>query len=547
MGKKILQFVLILTLILPFAPRAQASSGDVDIMKIGLFYGSNALAGANLLNAENSGYRFGYFDSGREFVPLGYTYETALSVVKTQNVYYSTQNSWPGYDSSPVTGTAVGCWHVQIPGTWASFEEAQLVASSLSGGFVAWIDGTFHVRQGAYLDKESATSGLTSMGIEGSTVVGTSSYGVSVVVTGTSTILFQFDGGSALSLGISPGLEADVTPITHFRGYKYYGDFQYTRKDGGDLTVVNFVEMEAYVNSVISREMSSSWPLEALKAQAVCARTYAAMNLHRHASDGFDLCYSTHCQAYFGMNSTSERTEQAAAETAGVHVWYEGSMADTFYSAANGGASESVENVWSSNANMPYLLGIPDPYEADVAHIIPSYVDTTVLTKQDIQNKLVANDYDCGEVVDFRITEYTDMGNVYTITVYDANGNTFSFSKESARLFFGFRSQRYVIEGSGISFFVDEGDILPSLTGLHVISEDGSVDVLPAGGMPYVVTAEGVNQMEAPTATGDDFHVTTYGWGHNVGMSQWGAYAMAERGLDYVDILSFYFTGVEVY
>ena len=94
-----------------------------------------------------------------------------------------------------------------------------------------------------------------------------------------------------------PGLEEGEETATWFKGYRYYGGFQY-RRSGGDLTVINIVDVEDYVKGVLPYEMNNAWPLEALKAQAVCARTYAAAISSSHASAGFDVCNNTHCQMY---------------------------------------------------------------------------------------------------------------------------------------------------------------------------------------------------------------------------------------------------------
>ena len=548
MGKKIIQFAasLFAAVICLSGVVSAADAAEQDVIRVGLFYGSSALPGANLLNDVGTGYRFGYFDGDARFCPVGSTGESAISVVKTQNVYYGKVGDWAGYYDTITSDIAVGCWHVQLPTAYGTFEAAQEAAVSVPGGFPAWIEGTYYVRAGAYLTSGEANAAAAALGAAGAEAVGTSSSGVSVVRTGTSRVLFQFDGGAGVSLAVRPGLEDGVKTVTHFRGYRYYGDFQYQRRSGGNLTVVNFVPMEDYVNCVISREMSNSWPLEALKAQAVCARTYAAMNRNKHSSNGFDVCGSTDCQVYFGTAWTGTNTARAAEETAGKHVWYGGSMAQTFYFSCDGGATESVGNVWRSDVDMPYLKGVVDPYEADVASQIEKYTSTVTFTKRELKELLHSKNYMCADVVDFRVTETTPTGNVLTVTVFDAAGKSWSFSKEKARTFFGLRSQRYTISGSGTSYYVNKDGVLSSMSGVYAVNGSGSVSQVPSGSMPYVVTRDGIARMEGEAASGNTFTVTTYGWGHNVGMSQWGANAMARRGHTYEEILKFYFTGVEV-
>ena len=107
------------------------------MVRVGLFYGGNALSGANLANDVGSGYRFGYFDGDLTFQLLGYTSETTVSMVKTQNVYYGSNVDWSGsgYYDSKTSDIAVGCYHLQLPQTYATFEEASAAAAQYSDGF----------------------------------------------------------------------------------------------------------------------------------------------------------------------------------------------------------------------------------------------------------------------------------------------------------------------------------------------------------------------------------------------------------------------------
>ena len=153
-----------------------------------------------------SGYRFGYFDGDLTFQLLGYTSETTVSMVKTQNVYYGSNVDWSGsgYYDSKTSDIAVGCYHLQLPQTYATFEEASAAAAQYSDGFPAWIDGTYYVRVGSFLDSTSAQAAQASLGLTGATVAGTSGAGISVVKTGTNTVLFQFDSTSGLYLAVKP-------------------------------------------------------------------------------------------------------------------------------------------------------------------------------------------------------------------------------------------------------------------------------------------------------------------------------------------------------
>lgn len=533
--------------------RTQAASVAVDpTIRVGLFYGSTTLPGANLLNDVGSGYRLGYYDSNRVFQQLAQTSETAISVVKTQNVYYGTVGNWSGYYDTITSNIAVGCYHLKLPDTYSTYEQAAAAASQWSGGFVAWVDGSYQVRVGAYTDSASAQAAQTALGLTNATITGTSSAGVSVVKTGTSQILFQFDSTSGLCLGIKPGLNDSVKTETIFRGNTYYGGFQYQRVGGGNLTVSNVISLEDYVQGVIVEEMSASWPLEALKAQAVCARTYAYRNYvaQKHSSQGFDLCNATHCQAYSDMDSVTAASSRAVTETRGEYLWYNGSLIDAVYSSHDGGATESAVNVWGSD--VPYLIGKEDPYEASVSSKVPNYNWTVTYTAQELTDLLNSKGYVNSGIVDFRVTKTSPTGNAIEITFTDSSGKSWSKIRDDCRTFLGLRSIHYTVSSSGgtsSGYPVNGSGVLSSLTGAYAIDGSGSTAALTDGSV-YAIGGDGtVSQVKPSASTGSGstvFTITGSGWGHNVGMSQWGAYAMAQQGYTYKDILSFYYTGIEV-
>ena len=555
-----MRFIVSLVLMALFLPAAPAQAAQVQVnpaIRVGLYFGSNALPGANLLNQAGSGYRFGYFDGGLQFTQLGYTSQTAISMVKTQNVWYSSGQ----YTATPGSGAAVGCYHLQLPGVYYDFQSAQAAASLYPGGFPAWIDGVYQVRVGAYLDGVSAQAARSSLGLDGAQVAGTSGGGVSVVETGTSRILFQFDSTEGLWLGVKPGLDEWTKTETIFRNNVYYGGFQYQRS-GGDLTVVNVLPMEDYVQGVILSEMMATWPVEALKAQAVCARTYGYWHMLRrkHNAAGFDLCNGVCCQAYRGIAGMTDSSRRAVEETYGEYLWYNGSLTEPVYFNSDGGATESAVNVWTED--VPYLQGRLDPYEAAVADQIEKYHWTVTFTRQELSDLLSSKGYANSGIVSVS-TQTSATGNVVSITFTDAAGKNFTRTKEACRTLLGLRSQRYTVSGGGggssaavpsVSYYVEGGGTLASLDGVYAI--DGSGDVGALGGQTYAVTSSGVSPLTGDasfsgtasggTSGGNTFTFTGSGWGHGVGMSQWGAYAMAQSGHTYRDILQFYYTGIEV-
>ena len=554
MGKKFVQIAafLLALYLLPVLPARAA--GEEEIIRVGLCYSSSAMEGSNLLNSTGSGYRFGYYDQDNQFVELASTGEQAISVVKTTNVGYtaSPATAYHNYLESlaDTAAVVVGCYHLQLPGSYSSYADAASAAAMYAGGFVAYVEGVYYARAGNYQTRAAAEAAVAGTQAQ---IVGTSSYGVSVVITGTNTILFQYDdAGSGTGLGVMPGqTDTGEQLATWFKGNQWSGGFRFERIGGGNLTVVNMISLEDYVRGILPYEMSNSWPLEALKAQAVCARSYTMTNLNRHAGNHFDICNTTHCQVYYGTGSANENTDQAVDETAGEYAWYNGEIAQTYYHSCDGGATENVENVWTES--LPYLRGVMDPYEALVEEKISGYRWTTTYTGEELQDRMVSSGYtSCGVVVDAQVTKTTPTGNVYSVTVTDINGKKFTVSKDSVRTVFGVSSLRYTISGGGSTTgdsYAVTGGTLDSLDGAWVIGADGEKTQL-SGSQTYAATGEGTQTVTASGSSGGGdgtFVFSGTGKGHNLGMSQWGAYAMAQEGYTYKDILTFYFTGVEIH
>jgi stage II sporulation protein D len=130
---------------------------------------------------------------------------------------------------------------------------------------------------------------------------------------------------------------------------------------GGGLSAVNVIGLDDYVRGVVAGEMPSSWPLEALKAQAVTARTYALAT--RKTGAGFDLYPDTRSQVYRGVTGESVRSDAAVEGTAGRILTYGGEPAITYYFSTSGGHTESIQYSFVGALRKPWLVGVPDPYD----------------------------------------------------------------------------------------------------------------------------------------------------------------------------------------
>ena len=130
----------------------------------------------------------------------------------------------------------------------------------------------------------------------------------------------------------------------------------------GTLNAINAVDIESYLRGVVAKESPSSWPLEALKAQAVAARSYALTT--GIGGNGFDAYDDTRSQVYGGVAGETARTDQAVAATANQVVLFQGKVAETYFFSTSGGHTENNENSFLGGTPLPYLRGVPDPNEA---------------------------------------------------------------------------------------------------------------------------------------------------------------------------------------
>lgn len=269
---------------------------------------------------------------------------------------------------------------------------------------------------------------------------------------------------------------------------KYFGGVR-VNKNKGSLTVINIVPVEEYLRGVLPEEMSISFHIEALKAQAVAARTFTLKNTGRHKAEGYDLCDSTHCQTYEGVSTASEVTDKAVAATRGEVVYFNGAAALTTFHTDSGGMTESIEDVWGQK--LPYLV----PATELTKQTQPW---TVKLTKTDFSERMGA-----------------EFGSLNSITLSNMIiGQSTTDRTASGRVKFA------LIAGSKKTVKMTGADMrkkfsLPS-TLFNVKIEGGEI------------IFEG------------------FGRGHGVGLSQYGAEAYAKSGWKYDQILKHYYKGTEL-
>lgn len=267
---------------------------------------------------------------------------------------------------------------------------------------------------------------------------------------------------------------------------KYYGDI-YIKQVDSKLQIVNFVDIEKYLLGVVPYEMPSSFPLEALKAQTVIARSYAQTNINRKKKD-FDLYDDTRSQVYAGIpKSRLSNVEKAIKETKGEVITYNGRVIDALFHSYSGGYTASAKEVYGND--IEYLKPVEDIYSKGVPMSVLTW--TYLIPKSQLEKEIgfIPFDYDI---------EYTESNRVKYIILYNEDR---SLEKKYTGAEFRRKYSTSKIKSTAYNINIENGDI----------------------------------------------KVVGSGYGHGVGFSQWSSKTMAEdEKMSYKDIINFFYTGVKI-
>lgn len=323
------------------------------------------------------------------------------------------------------------------------------------------------------------------------------------------------------------------------RDQSYRGTLEVRLDDGGKLLAVSEVLLDVYLKGVVPSEMSASYPPEALKAQAVAARSEVLAKLGlKHLNDPYDFCASVHCQVYSGITKEDERTDDAVEATVGMVLTYHGDICDAVYSAVCGGHTEDKAAVWGQPES-GFLMG-----QYDVVGDKPSHFPEDLTREEDVQQW---------------VTSYPQVNcnlkgksNPYP---FDNNGDKFRW-----RLSIDRESLERIIEGNigqdlgilldivplsrGVSGRLKEIEIRGTKDSMRIKKELNIRNILSEDHLKsacFVVDRD-IGEDGFPVR----FVFTGAGWGHGVGMCQAGAGVMAAEGKTFQEILLHYFQDVEI-
>jgi stage II sporulation protein D len=295
------------------------------------------------------------------------------------------------------------------------------------------------------------------------------------------------------SLQKSAGERMVIVPsdldMLNLRGDPYRGKIKLQKNAGGGMDVIGFLDVEDYLYGVVPREMPPQWHLESLKAQAIAARTYALYQKGKNKNRDYDVIATTTSQVYGGAGAETAKSNQAVEETKGTVLLYNGQLALTYFHANSGGMTEDAKRVWS--ADVPYLKAVSDDYSMKA----PNCSWNISLSADKISKSLNKKGMEIGRIESLIPIDISPSGRIMKIKISHSGKET-------------------IVSGTDFRNKIDPSIIKSTL---FTIINDG-----------------------------DEVRIEGKGYGHGVGMSQWGAHIMASEGYSYSDILKHYYLGVEL-
>ena len=313
-----------------------------------------------------------------------------------------------------------------------------------------------------------------------------------IVITGSTEgvdLVFRRPGTGPTTLnGREEYLPYNINPakknLLRANGSSFRGTLSVVETAGG-IMLINTVPLEHYIGGIINNEISSSWPLDAIKAQAIIARSYAIWRIKERAGELYHVTGTSQDQVYTGAGAEDVRAVKGVQETYGEVLTYGGEVALTLYHSNAGGKTEAAVNVWGGNYR--YLKSVRSAGDK----VAPHYSWTYKVKEATLRSAFTRGGYDVGEIKRISVKKKSPTGRVKLAIVTSKGEKAVKITGEDLRKVAGYgnvKSTLFKVSKSGGSF---------------LFKGKGS--------------------------------------GHGVGLSQWGAKAMAEKGRSYKKILKHYY------
>lgn len=309
----------------------------------------------------------------------------------------------------------------------------------------------------------------------------------------------------------------------------YGGSLKVQPNAYGTFTLVNEVPMETYLRGVVPYEIGTGAPKSAIEAQAIIARTYALRNLRRFEADNYELCADTHCQAYYGLSGATNKTDQAIVATAGKVLTYNNELVDALYSSTTGGVTASFSDIWNGQER-PYLRAVIDSPK-NLWDLSQKSLEDEATFRNFINLKEGFNETGRSAFRWNRSSSIEDLTKDLQRYLTNTKHPLANFTKIQ---------KMEVVERS------PSGRILK----LVVQTDKGNVELekteVRSAFMPPRSTFFYLNPIYGANQTLKGYAFVGGGFGHGVGMSQYGSYNLANIGWSATEILNFYYPETEI-
>ncbi len=275
----------------------------------------------------------------------------------------------------------------------------------------------------------------------------------------------------------------DADAIT-INGRRYKGDIELIKKDNLHLLAVNHIGLEEYIKGILYHEASHYWPMEALKAQAIACRTYAVYQAQESKTRDYDITSDIYSQVYGGRTSERYRTNRAVSQTQGAILTYQDKVFPAYFHATCAGHTEDASLLW--NIDIPVLKGVPCEFCKESPH----FNWHCVLELGELRQRLVNAGYRMGMIKEIEVLGKNKSGRNTELKIITT-------------------SKEVKISAKDFRNIVGPNEIRSANFSVKVAGGDAVFEGL--------------------------------GWGHGVGLCQWGAYFMAKQGYKYEEILKYYY------
>ncbi|MBR2209072.1 MAG: SpoIID/LytB domain-containing protein [Synergistaceae bacterium] len=393
-------------------------------------------------------------------------------------------------------------------------------------------------------------------------------------------------GGNVNIMGHSFAMPVRLSSpgLLKFNGRTYRGSFLITQRGG----LLNVVELENYLRGVLPAEVGASWHEQALRAQAITARTYVLRQSLNRADKGYDVVDTDADQVYKGAGVETAKTNKAVSSTAGAVLTYGNELAQTYFHSDSGGHTANIKDVWGRD--IPYLTGVPEVvnYKSPVAVWNARFSSEKI---RSVVKKVTGADI--GTIKEIQVSDVDEGGRAINMTFIGTNG-TRTMKAAQFRLNLdpktlkstmftpscgAFNAKKNDSTGGGLvgvhktsntksnlTFEEEQGIAQMSANGVFTTTE--LIDMLtnPDKKKNYYkigLDRSARQKVKIPTQkqastpklnkygysiekVGNEFVFYGRGWGHGVGMCQWGAMAMAEQGWTAEKILMHYYPGTVI-